>query len=151
LPGRAEIVGRHPLVVLDGAHNPDGVAALRATLDQLAFSGHRIVVLGMLEGRDPQAMVRGLGLGPDDLVIACEPDWTRRIPADDVAAAARTLGLQSEVVPAVADALERALAVAGEDDLVVVTGSIYTVGAARATWRAGREDEDRELDSPEER
>lgn len=149
LPGRVEIVGRHPLVVLDGAHNPDGMKALRQTLDGLGAAGRQIAVLGMLDGRNAAAMVAALHLGADDLVLACEPDSPRSVPAAEVAEAATRAAVPSEVVGDVADAVDRALAVAGEDDLVVVSGSIYTVGAARTELRGRFPDSERELD-PEE-
>ena len=63
IPGRFEIMGREPLVVLDGAHNPDGMAALTTTLhDDFADVTSTIVVLGMLAGRDPDAMIEALEL-----------------------------------------------------------------------------------------
>jgi dihydrofolate synthase / folylpolyglutamate synthase len=151
LPGRVEIVARHPMVVLDGAHNPDGAEALRTTLYDVARGGRQIVVLGMLEGREPEAIVAALGIGPGDLVVVCEPDSPRRIEARALAAVVAAAGAMVEVVPEVADALDRAVALAGEDDLVLVTGSIYTVGAARSAWRAGSGATIRELDPPEGR
>jgi dihydrofolate synthase/folylpolyglutamate synthase len=151
LPGRMEILNRHPLVVLDGAHNPEGAAALRPALEDVAVAGRRIVVLGMLEGREPDAIVRALGLGPGDLVVVCEPDSPRKVVAADLAATLRAIGAEVEVVPPVGEALDQALALAGEDDLVLVTGSIYTVGGARTAWRQDPRALGRELDPPEGR
>ena len=133
LPGRFEVVGRQPLIVLDGAHNPDGAAAATATLaDDFLVSGSRVLVLGFLSGRDPAAMAAGFEVGPGDTVIACAPKSPRAIPAEEVAAIAAERGADTAVVPDVAAALGRARDVAGPDDAILVAGSLYAVGAARA-------------------
>ncbi|HSH23593.1 MAG TPA: Mur ligase family protein [Acidimicrobiales bacterium] len=131
VPGRFEVVGRQPLVVLDGAHNPDGCRAAARTLDDFSFAGAPVLVVGMNKGRSTLDMLRALGVDRARLVVACAVDWPRAMPADDVAAAARALGADAEVVARVPDALQRALAVASVDDAVLVTGSLYLVGAAR--------------------
>jgi dihydrofolate synthase/folylpolyglutamate synthase len=133
LPGRFEIVGREPLIVLDGAHNVDGVRALTTTLhDDFAPVPVNVVVLGMLEGRDPDEMVEALELTPYDVVIACTPPSPRAMPAAEVAVAVERAGAEVEVVADVAEAVSRAHALAGSEDRIVVTGSLYVVGAARA-------------------
>jgi dihydrofolate synthase/folylpolyglutamate synthase len=53
------------------------------------------------------------------------------MPPDEVAATARLLGATAESTPSVTEAIARALAAAEADDLVLVTGSLYVVGAAR--------------------
>ena len=133
IPGRFEIVGREPLVVLDGAHNPDGMTALTTTLhDDLADVPSTVVVLGMLNGRDPDVMVAALELTAYDVVLATTPPTPRALPAADVAEAVARAGLEVEVVPDVAEALGRARAIATSEDRIIVTGSLYVVGAARA-------------------
>ncbi|MGH9069488.1 MAG: bifunctional folylpolyglutamate synthase/dihydrofolate synthase [Acidimicrobiales bacterium] len=132
-PGRMEVVGRAPLVVLDGAHNPAGAAAAAATLDEeLDVPGRRIVVVGLLRGRQPGEMLAALGHERMSLVVACRPPSPRALAPVEVVAAARGLGVEAEVVADVGRALDRAMAVAGEEDLVLVTGSLYVVGQARA-------------------
>lgn len=131
-PGRMEVVARHPLVVLDGAHNPAGARAARATLDEeLGVPGRRVLVFGTLQGRDPAEMLEALGAREAAVVVATEADSPRAVPAREVAAAARGLGVGAEAVPEVVRALSRARDLAGEDDLILVTGSLYVVGAAR--------------------
>ncbi len=135
VPGRLEVVGRHPLLLLDGAHNPAGASALAAALaDDFAAAPRVVAVVGCLKGREPGALLAELA-GRLDLVVACSPASPRAMAAADVADAARLLGLHAEVVEAVPDALTRALELAGDDDLVLVTGSLYVVGAARAAAR----------------
>lgn len=131
-PGRMEVVRQRPLVVLDGVKNPDGARAAAATLTETFGDRRRIVVFGQLRGRDTGIIATELGLADAALVIACEPDWPRALPAEETADAIKAAGAQVvEVIPDVAAAVDRALAVAERDDLVFITGSLYVVGAAR--------------------
>jgi dihydrofolate synthase/folylpolyglutamate synthase len=136
-PGRLEIVARRPLTILDGAKNIEGAESARAALDEeFSDARSRILVVGMLRGKDPEEMLRALGAEQARLVIACPPPSPRAQPAEVVAEAARRLGCQTELADSVGEALTRALALADDDDLVLVTGSLYVVGAARASLHA---------------
>lgn len=137
LPARFEVVAHDPTIILDGAHNPPGARAASATLrEAFARLGSWVLVVGMLSGKDPVEMLEALGADEFDAVICCEPDWSRAIPADEIARAATRLGLSVEVVKDPVEALQRALAVTAGDDLILVTGSIYVVGEMRAAARA---------------
>jgi dihydrofolate synthase / folylpolyglutamate synthase len=132
LPGRFEIAGRSPLLVIDGAHNPDGAATVAETLaEDFDVTGKVVYVVGLLRGRDPVQMLDGMGARSAELVIACEPATPRAIPAEEVAGVARGLGVAAEAVADVADAIERARSVTTSDDVIVITGSLYLAGAAR--------------------
>jgi dihydrofolate synthase/folylpolyglutamate synthase len=132
VPGRFEIMGRNPLVVIDAAHNPEGARSARETMTEGFGEGRgRVVVVGLLGGRDIGEVLDALGAADADLVICCSARSPRAIPAEDIAAVGRAQGMAVEVVPDVADAIGRALAVAGEEDVVLVTGSFYVVGEAR--------------------
>ena len=136
LPGRMEVVRRQPLVVLDGAHNVPGArAAGPAVSEAFGADRPRVVVAGMLHGRDPARLLEPLG--PAHLVVACPAPSPRSLPAAAVAAAARSLGMEAREAPSVAEAVGMALAAAGPDELVLVTGSLYVVGAARTALRLG--------------
>jgi dihydrofolate synthase/folylpolyglutamate synthase len=131
-PGRLEVVGRHPLTILDGVKNPEGAAASLATLDaEFGRGGRRIIVVGLLQGRDPAEVLQALDVGAAAHVITCPAPSPRTVPADELAAIARILGADAESAPSVTEAVARGLAAAEPDDLVWVTGSLYVVGAAR--------------------
>ncbi len=132
LPGRFEVVGHHPLVVLDGAHNPDALEQLANTVE-LEFQplGSRVVVIGQLAGRDPDAALAAISRLRPDLVLCCSLEGDRGVPASLLAAACGRAGLSHEVVVDPQAAVTRALAVAAEEDFVVVTGSFRMVGPAR--------------------
>ena len=132
VPGRCEVVSRAPLVILDGAHNPDGARALALTLrEEFDVPGRLVMVVGMLEGRDVADLLRSLSITDADLLIATRPPSPRATPAEDVAAVARAMGVLVEQVDDVAAAVGRALDISTPEDAVLVAGSLYVVGAAR--------------------
>jgi dihydrofolate synthase/folylpolyglutamate synthase len=138
VPGRLEVVGRRPLVVLDGAHNVAGMTALGLALaEEFAVEGNTVAVVGMLSGRDPSAMLAALAPAAVSTVVACQPDSPRALPAPDLADAGRALGLTVHVERSVRDALALARGLVNARGLIVVTGSLYTVGAARSEVLAG--------------
>jgi len=132
VPGRFEIVRRHPFVVLDGAHNPDGARALRATLDE-DFAGREpeVLVVGFTAGRDPSEMLAILEAQRARLVLACPAPHPRSLPPAEVVAAAGRLGARAEVAPSVPAAMARAMEAVSDDESILVTGSLYVVGDAR--------------------
>jgi dihydrofolate synthase/folylpolyglutamate synthase len=141
VPGRFEVAHREPTVVLDAAHNLDGAEASAATLrDEFTLHGTLIMVVGFLAGRDPAEMLDALGARDAGFVIACTPESPRAIPAPEVAAAASGLGIVAESVSSVEEALARALGLAGHDDFILVTGSLYVVGPARTYLRTQADD-----------
>jgi dihydrofolate synthase / folylpolyglutamate synthase len=132
MPGRLEVVQRNPLVILDGAHNPQGaMAAAETVAEEFDVPGRRVLVVGLLRGRDPLQMLESLDARRADLLVACTPDSARALPAEELATAAASIPVLTEVVPGPAEALGRAMAISTEDDMILVAGSLYVTGAAR--------------------
>jgi dihydrofolate synthase/folylpolyglutamate synthase len=133
VPGRLEVLGRRPLLLVDGAHNAAGMSALAdALVEEFAVDGESVAVVGMLSGRDPSAMLAPLSAIGVTAVIACEPDSPRAMPVAAVSEAGRALGMSVYEEPNVVDALRVARGMVDAEGLVVVAGSLYVVGAARA-------------------
>ena len=135
-PGRLEVVGRRPLIILDGAKNVPGAEAAAAAIDEeFADVNSRILVVGMLrgKGKEPEEMLHALGVEKARLLVACPPPSPRAQPPEDLEKAAQALGVPALTAPSVEDAVGLAQAEATEDDLILVTGSLYVVGAARAS------------------
>lgn len=131
LPGRMTVAQHQPLVVIDGAHNPPAAASLARTLtEDFSVDGRRLLVLGMLTDRDPAAFLAALEPIRFDAVIACTPPTPRGLAATGLAAAVTAAGLPVEVVPDPPKAIAAAVAAAGQDGLVVITGSLYLVDTA---------------------
>ncbi|MET0727636.1 MAG: Mur ligase family protein [Acidimicrobiales bacterium] len=135
-PGRFEVVSRDPLLILDGAHNVDGARAAAQTLDEgFAVLGARRLVVGVLQGRAPRELLEVLGAADAAEVICCTPESPRALPAEQLADDVRAVGGRPRVVPDIGTAVQTAVDASGADDLVLVTGSLYTVGSARAACR----------------
>jgi len=137
-PGRLEIVRRRPLVLLDGAHNVAGAQALRGALvEEFHTTGPRTLVVGLMREKDPAEMLAALGIGDAQLLVVCPPPWPRALEPADLARAARELGFpeeQIEIADDVRSAVAAALLDTPDDGQVVITGSLYVVGAARAVF-----------------
>ncbi|MEX2420652.1 MAG: cyanophycin synthetase, partial [Actinomycetota bacterium] len=131
-PGRLEIVGRHPLVVIDGAHNPAGAAALVEALEDSFTWDRMLLVLGVSKDKDIPGVVEPLAPLAARVYAAHYEFHDRSAAPEQVAEVALAAGADSvETRSTVAEALTAALAEAGEADLVLVTGSLFTVAEAR--------------------
>ena len=140
VPGRMEIVGRAPVVVLDGAHNVAGANALaRALVAELAPGDDTIAVIGMLQGRDPSAMLEALRPAGVRTVVACTAPSPRAMSASSIAEAARALGFEALATDTVSEALNLARARLSPTGTLVVTGSLYVVAEARTMLLASTE------------
>ena len=130
-PGRLEVVGHEPAVVLDGAHNAPGAEALAGAMGEF-FRWERLhVVLAVSANKDIAGVVGPLA-AMADVVYATRNDSARSAEPEEVAEVARAAGSATvEVLPSVADAIDAARAAAGPGDLVLVTGSLFTVGDAK--------------------
>ena len=131
-PGRFEVMGREPLVVLDGAHNPRGCARVAETLEAFEYEDLHLVA-GALADKDHRGIAAALDAA--DTVVACEPDRDR---AEDDGVLAEVFRSETDAdvrtrsdVPG---ALDIALDTAESGDAVLVTGSLYTVAEARTRW-----------------
>jgi dihydrofolate synthase / folylpolyglutamate synthase len=137
MPGRFEVLGHQPLVIIDGAHNPAGADNCATVFfDDFDPAGRRVLVVGCLRGRDADDMLSALRADEFDLVISCTAPSPRGQSSTEIAAAARRIGCDQVVDGgSVEAACDRARRDAGADDAILVTGSLYVVGAARPHLR----------------
>lgn len=135
-PGRLELVREKPAVILDGAHNAAGAAALRQALTEY-FSGRRIIlVIGMLADKERAAAVATL-CPLAAAVVVTRPPGARAANWREVATLARRHVPVVYAVEEVPTAVTQALRLAGPEDVVVITGSLYLIGAAREIFVTG--------------
>ncbi len=130
-PGRMEIVRRAPTIVLDGAHNPEAWQAMKKTLREYFSYKKLFMIIGVMQDKDIARMIEILTPGAHT-VIFCKPKMERAAPKNLIVPyisriAARTILWIDDTVEALHAALRRA----SSDDLVCVTGSLFTVGEAR--------------------
>lgn len=137
-PARVEVIHERPYVVVDVAHNPASIGALRQTLEAL-FPGRRIIlVFGMVATHDHRAST-SLIAPLAETVIVTTPQHAKPLPAAVLAEEVRRYARAVEVIDDRRAAVDRALALAGEEDVVVITGSFFLVGEVReALHRNGR-------------
>jgi dihydrofolate synthase/folylpolyglutamate synthase len=128
IPGRLQVVDQAPLTVLDGAHNPDGMAALAESLPELRSGRGRLVaVVSILDDKDAAGMLSLLLPACDALVLTTSQN-PRALPAPTLQSLAGQLGgPPSELVREPRTAVARARELAGPDGIVVATGSIYLI------------------------
>jgi dihydrofolate synthase/folylpolyglutamate synthase len=129
--GRLQIVGKDPLTVLDGAHNPDATHALIEALPELLDDRPLALVLGVLEDKDAASMLRAL-LGRCERAWFTAPPSSRALSPAALQSLARQLGFDAVVCePEPARALAEAQRWArgrGAGAAVLATGSVYLVG-----------------------
>jgi dihydrofolate synthase/folylpolyglutamate synthase len=126
-PGRLEEVAG---VLLDGAHNPDGAAALAAALQSMHLGRPVELVFGVLSDKDHARMLEALVPAARVLHVVT-PASPRARPAAEVAEAARALGANAHAHASVAAAIDCARRAAAPEGLPCVAGSLYLVGEAR--------------------
>lgn len=133
-PGRMETVQCDPLVLLDGAHNPEKVASLVRNLDVLYPNRRRILVFGALESKSYEEMLDLLIPGTSMLIATAPHVFAKpSITASDIAAHAPE-GVPVQAIDDPMSATRVAIEMAGPEDIVVVTGSLYLVGNVREHW-----------------
>jgi len=127
VPGRLQVVGEAPLTILDGAHNPSGMAALADTLPDVAGDRPLVAVISVLDDKDAAGMVRAL-IGKCTAMVCTASHNPRALPPATLASLAEQMdGPPTEVVHDPHEALRRARELAGPDGAVLATGSIYLV------------------------
>jgi dihydrofolate synthase/folylpolyglutamate synthase len=140
LPGRLEIVADHPLVVIDGAHNPSGARALAESLPPVIGNRRLVAVLSILDDKDAAGILAALRPHVASAVFTRSSRPGALPPAVLQSLWGQLGGGDAQVVPdpeaAVAAARERA----GRDGAVLVTGSIYLLAelTARSVPRSSR-------------
>jgi len=135
LPGRFEILGREPLVVVDGAHNPAGFDALATTIAEEFPPRDWQLVIGAMGDKDIGAMLAAIE-GQVAAVYTVAVDHERAISASSLAElAAAALGVPATARGTVADGIAAAKAAAGGNGAVLVAGSLYVAGEARSALR----------------
>jgi len=136
-PGRLEVVARRPLVLIDGAHTPGAMAEVARTLDEEFPPGRWVLVIGVSADKRLPSMLEALG-NRAGTVVGVAAENPRAVPAEEVAAAARSVfgaKVSVENAASVAEGIAIASRLAGEAGQVLVTGSLYVVGEARAALK----------------
>ncbi len=130
-PGRLEIICPSPRVVLDGAHNPAGALVLKESLEKELRYDHLILLIGVMKDKDIESILHLLAPLADRIILT-RPNNDRAAPPALLKKALGQNGKKAEIVEDLKGAIDRGLSMTGERDLLCITGSLYTVGEARA-------------------
>ncbi len=128
LHGRLEVFSAQPMVVLDVAHNPDGIRALTDALQAYDY-GRLILVFGVLSDKDYVEMIEILAAVADE-VIAVQPEIDRALESEKICSRFQDKGKRSFDSKRVDEGVAKALSLAAVEDMVLITGSHYVVGEA---------------------
>jgi dihydrofolate synthase/folylpolyglutamate synthase len=135
LPGRVELAGREPRVVIDSAHTAASARALASALATLGVRDAELV-LSVSKGKALREMLVALVPCVASMTLT-QADPERSLATDELAQAVRTAApaLSLRVVPDPREAVRAALGAAGREGAVVVAGSVYLAGIAREVVR----------------
>jgi dihydrofolate synthase/folylpolyglutamate synthase len=128
-PGRLQVLKHHPLVVVDGAHNPYSASKLREAIEQYFDFDRAILIIGFSSDKNVVGVIREL-VPLFDKVIATHSIHPRAMPIAPIVAELNRQGVEAQAVEDISIALPLALSQAGEKDLICVTGSLFVVAGA---------------------
>jgi dihydrofolate synthase/folylpolyglutamate synthase len=136
-PGRLEQVAPNPDVILDGAHNPAGARALARHLER--FYSHRKIwmIYGAMRDKSIEEISAILFPVAQELILTA-PNMPRALRPEALVEIAGSYGKNSRAIGTVAEAVAVARAEADADDIIVITGSLFVVGEARALFQSVR-------------
>ncbi len=132
-PARFEVMQMDPIVVIDGAHNPDGIRALKKTIQALSKEKRILTVVGILADKDWNSMIRTIA-DFSHSIYAVTPRSARGLPSDALVSAVAGLGRSAVGYKTVSEGIQAALAMAQKDDVVCICGSLVTAAEARTQF-----------------
>ena len=127
--GRLQVVSRHPLVVVDGAHNQDSAEKLRQALAQYFEFEKAILIIGMSSDKDLAGIVNELIPSFPQVIVTCSRH-PRAMDTAPIAAEFRKHGIEAQQTDDISAALPLALKLAGKKDMICVTGSLFIAAGA---------------------
>jgi dihydrofolate synthase/folylpolyglutamate synthase len=134
--GRLEIIQNNPTLILDGAHNPSGIRIVRQALKEI-FSYHRLIlILAIFVDKDYKKMIQIIA-PKADLIITTRAKSPRATPPQIIAKEAAQYIEQNKIIVTenIPQAMNCALSKSKKNDLICITGSLYTVGEAKRYFK----------------
>lgn len=128
-PGRMHIVSREPLTILDGAHNPAAISHLAHSIRHGYRYKRLILVIGVMEDKDIPGIIEKIVPMADYIIYTC-PEYYRSANPEKLVREASRFGKPGMIIPVISKALSRAEKMADSGDMILVCGSLFTVGEA---------------------
>lgn len=138
IAGRMQVLGARPAIIVDGAHNPDGMRQFSNAVKEFAFPGKIRLVIGMCTDKSVASTVKAITF-PVKTIYATPLQNERTLSADALAAQFAGCGAACVCCADCASALQRARQDADPEDTILVCGSLYLVGEAEKIL-SGRQD-----------
>jgi dihydrofolate synthase / folylpolyglutamate synthase len=134
-PGRFEILNRNPVVIADGAHNRDSAQKLVAALQDYFPNRRMTLLFGASSDKDVSGMLAEL-LPAASVALMTQAVHPRACDPEELTKLAHEIrpAVQTEVVPTVARALERAIQLSAPEDVILACGSLFVVAEVRTAW-----------------
>lgn len=133
-PGRFEVLGKKPPVIIDGAHNPDAVSRLMESVDFYFTNCPKIYIMGVLKDKAVKEMV-SLSAGRAAAIITVTPPNNKRgMKAFDLANIIREVNPMVSAADSVEEALEEAALMAGDEAVILAFGSLSYLGRLREAY-----------------
>ena len=126
-----EVLGRSPLVIADGAHNPYSIATLAKEIKFEFPTTRCILVVGFSRGHDFESMGHELSTLEPELVISTQSRNSRSIGTSEITNLMQSNGLKSISIGSVTKGMEKAISISEPNDLILITGSLFVVAEAR--------------------
>jgi len=135
MPGRFEVIRRHPLVILDAAHNPQGARALADSLETLMPGRSKVLVLGLVDDKERDEIVRTLGSNTRAAIVT-RPQGLRGEKWLEVLARWQEIFPDIEVSAqaSIPEAVNAGLALLAGEEFLLITGSFYVLDQARMVF-----------------
>lgn len=128
--GRLEMIGKSPRFLIDGAHNMQGITALKKALSELFEYDKLVLGIGILADKDVDDMVAEMA-PVGDTIIVTTPNIHRAMKAEELGPKFKAYKDEVIVEGDISKAIDKAFEVAGENDLIVFSGSLYLIGDVR--------------------
>ena len=134
-PGRLEVIGNKPLVVIDGAHNPDAAMRLKSSVDRY-FKGRRmILIMGVFKDKDYDTLARIMTPGAAHVITVQTRNNPRALDSGLLSQCVLNYNSNVTSVVSVSEALEIALMLAGKNDVILAFGSLSYLSEVKAAMK----------------
>lgn len=132
--GRLEMLKSKPMVVIDGAHNIDGITSLKNSINTYFKYNKLILIVGILSDKQVEDMVKVITPEASNIITVTPPSY-RAENSTELVEIIKKYNTNCEAIENYKAAYENALSYANEDDLVLICGSLYMIGEMRKTIR----------------
>lgn len=132
-PGRLEVLSERPWIVLDGAHNPGAMKTLSRNLSQVFSYKRLLLIIGMMKDKDIEQTFNYI-IPKADIVYLSRAEYDRSSEPETLLPFVKAKNLPCHLAQSIPLAINQARKEAGPEDLILITGSLFIVGEARAWW-----------------